>query len=155
MSSERRPSGASPSVAAKKPSGFGAGIQDDDSFGFVDDSTEFQDDFVVLDASDGDDSGEFVSPEISERETRPRRRRGRGKRPETRGGDAPDASVDPRESDEDSDDDDSSELIGRNSRIPSWQDAIGTLVATNMENHQRNQSQNRGGQRSRGPRRDR
>ena len=101
--------------------------------------------------TDSDDS----SRDLSERESRPRRRRGSGKRSETRGNENLDDAADPRDAEEDRDsDDDSSELIGRNSRIPSWQDAIGTLVATNMENHQRNQSQSRG-PRGRSPRRDR
>ena len=129
-----------------KPSGFGAGIHDDE-FGFVDDSPE-----II-------DSKELVDDQIdvdSEPETRPRRRRGRGRRSEPRSSENSDAGIDPRDSDEDrdSEDDDSNELIGRNSKIPSWQDAIGTLVTANMENHQRNQSQNRS-PRGRGPRRDR
>jgi len=150
---ERRPGPSSPSIA-KKPSGFGDGIHDDDAFEFIDDSPTNHDDFEVMDdrlETDSDDS----SRDLSERESRPRRRRGSGKRSETRGNENLDDAADPRDAEEDRDsDDDSSELIGRNSRIPSWQDAIGTLVATNMENHQRNQSQSRG-PRGRSPRRDR
>lgn len=140
---------------AKKPSGFGEGIHDEDAFEFIDDSPKILDDFDVMDdlvETDSDDSG---LQDLPERESRPRRRRGRGQRSETRGNENLDSAAEPRVDDEDRDsDDDSGELTGRNSRIPSWQDAIGTLVATNMENHQRNQSQSRG-PRGRGPRRDR
>ncbi len=152
--SERRPGPSSPSVA-KKPSGFGEGIHDDDAFEFIDDSPKILDDFDVMDDREETDSDVSGSRDLPERELRPRRRRGRGQRSETRGNENADRAADPRDADDDRDnDDDSSELTGRNSRIPSWQDAIGTLVATNMENHQRNQSQSRG-PRGRGPRRDR
>ena len=138
----------------KKPASFGIGIHEDDSFEFVHDSSEIHNDFDLDDdrvEADSDDSG---SRETIELESRLRRRRGRGKRSEIRDENA-DTLAGPQDSDEDREsDDDASELIGRNSRIPSWQDAIGTLVATNMENHQRNQSQNRG-PRGRAPRRDR
>ena len=150
----RRPRPSSPTIS-KNPSGFGEGIHDDDTFEFIDDTSKIHDDYESLDdrvETDSDDSG---SRDLAERESRPRRRRGRGQRSEARGNENVDIPSDPRDVDEDRDiDDDSGELIGRNSRIPSWQDAIGTLVATNMENHQRNQSQSRG-PRGRGPRRDR
>ena len=142
---DRRPNASSPSIA-KKPSGFGAGIRDDDSFGFVDDVAEVLDSF---------EPAEEVAD--AERESRPRRRRSsRSRRPEPRTREDAEAIIDPRDSDADRDidDEDSGELVGRHSKIPSWQDAIGTLVETNMENHQRSQSQNRG-PRGRGPRRDR
>lgn len=156
---ERRPGPSSPAIA-KKPSGFGEGIHDDDTFEFVDDSSKIHDDFELMDDRVETDSDDSDSRDLPERESRPRRRRGRGQRSEARGSENADSVADPRDDDEDRDsDDDSSELIGRNSRIPSWQDAIGTLVATNMENHQRNQSQSRGpqsrGPRGRGPRSDR
>ncbi len=150
----RRPRPSSPTIA-KKPSGFGEGIHDDDTFEFVDDSSKIHDDYELLDDRVETDSDESDSRDLAERESRPRRRRGRGQRSEARSNENVDSVSDPRDVDEDRDiDDDSGELIGRNSRIPSWQDAIGTLVATNMENHQRNQSQSRG-PRGRGPRRDR
>ena len=146
--------GSPTSPIPKKPTAFGSGIHEDDSFEFIENSSEILDDFELADdrvENDSDDSG---SRETIEREARPRRRRGRGKRSEIRDDDA-DTLAGPEDLDDDSkSDDDASELIGRNSRIPSWQDAIGTLVATNMENHQRNQSQNRG-PRGRSPRRDR
>ena len=113
----------------------------------MDDSIEILDSFELVD--------DQVEVEM-EPESRPRRRRSRGRRSEPRSSENTEAGSDPRDSDEDRDSDieDSNELVGKNSRIPSWQDAIGTLVAANMENHQRNQSQNRG-PRGRGPRRDR
>ena len=151
---DRRPGPSSPAIA-KKPSGFGEGIHDDEAFEFIDDSSKINDDFELMDDRLETDSDDSDSRDLPERESRPRRRRGRGQRSEARGSENADSVADPRDDDEDRDsDDDSSELIGRHSRIPSWQDAIGTLVATNMENHQRNQSQSRS-PRGRGPRRER
>ena len=149
-SADRRPN----ETIAKKPSGFGAGIQDDDAFGFVDAPYEPIDDFEQVDERNEGDSDVAVSRDSSERESRPRRRRGRGKRADSKGSEGQEAANDPRDAADDRDEEDSSDSITRDSRIPSWQDAIGTLVAVNMENHQRNQSQNRG-PRCRGPRRDR
>ena len=147
-SPERRP------AIAKKPSGFGAGIQDDDVFGFGDTPAHSSDDFESDDGHIEVDSDSVITRDSTEREGRPKRRRGRGRRSEGKGGDSHDAVIDPRDAADERDNDDSSDFISKNSRIPSWQDAIGTLVATNMENHQRNQSQNRG-PRGRAPRRDR
>lgn len=150
--SDRRPSASSP---PKKPSGFGAGIHDDDSFAFVDEPIESHDDFDFVGESAPSDTNDETTSEFGEREARPRRRRGRGRRSGSRTNDS-EASTDARSIDEDrnEEDDDSSDFISKNSGIPSWQETIGTLVAVNMENHQRNQSQNRQ-PRGRGPRRDR
>lgn len=153
--SDRLPRDSNAPVA-KKPSGFGAGIQDDDDFGFVDDLHEIEHEFEPVEDVADSDSDIELSRDSTEREGRPRRRRGRGRRSESRsteGAEGPSSGRDPIE-DRDLEDDDSSEFISRNSRIPSWQDTIGTLVAVNMENHQRNQSSNRP-PRGRGPRRDR
>ena len=150
--SDRRPPTSS---APKKSSGFGAGIHDDDSFAFVDEPIEVHDDFDFVGESAPSDTNEETTSEFGEREARPRRRRGRSRRSGSRTNDS-EASTDSRSNDEDrnEEDDDSSDFISKNSRIPSWQETIGTLVAVNMENHQRNQSQNRQ-PRGRGPRRDR
>ena len=149
---DRRPQTTS---APKKSSGFGAGIHDDDSFAFVDEPIEAHDDFDFVGESAPSDTNEETASEFGEREARPRRRRGRGRRSGSRTNDS-EASTDTRATDEDrnEEDDDSSDFISKNSRIPSWQETIGTLVTVNMENHQRNQSQNRQ-PRGRGPRRDR
>jgi hypothetical protein len=149
---DRRPPTSS---ASKKSSGFGAGIHDDDSFAFVDEPIEAHDDFDFVVESSPSDTNEEIASEFGERETRPRRRRGRGRRSGSRTSES-EASTDSLSIDEDrnEEDDDSSDFISKNSRIPSWQETIGTLVAVNMENHQRNQSQNRQ-PRGRGPRRDR
>ena len=147
---DRRPS---PSNPPKKTSGFGAGIHDDDSFAFVEDTNESPIDFDFAPSSPSVESDEETVSEFGEREPRPRRRRGRGRRngPRTNDGEP---STESRANDEDriEEDDDSSDFISKNSRIPSWQETIGTLVTVNMENHQRNQSQNRP-PRGRGPRR--
>jgi len=150
--SDRRPAASNP---PKKTSGFGAGIQDDDSFAFVDEPIESNDDFdFVQDSQETEPNDETVS-EFNDREAVPRRRRGRGRRNGPRSNDS-EASTDSRAADDDrnEEDDDSSDFISKNSRIPSWQETIGTLVAVNMENHQRNQGQNRQ-PRGRSPRRDR
>jgi hypothetical protein len=88
-----------------------------------------------------DESSEDVpvakSDDLEDREARPKRRRGRG-RGKRRDEDSPEREVSDRDSREIESDDLSSTEGSRNTRIPSWQEAIGALVATNMENHQRN-----------------
>lgn len=143
---DRRPAS---SHRPAKPTGFGAGVHDDD-FSFNDEPTIEQDDFLLVD-DDLDLPGEKSEVvETEEREARPKRRRGRGRgrRGERSTSENPDRVDSP-----DSDDVDD-EIGARHTKIPSWQETIGTLVATNMENHQRNPNQSRGS-RGRGPRRDR
>lgn len=112
--------------------GFGAGIVDD-----------IDDDLDVSPVRDEfSDAGEPVSEES--REGRPdgerssRRRRGRGRRGDKRADKPAAASAVDRDAVDD--EDDSEEIIARNSKIPSWADTIGTIVANNMENHSRTQA---------------
>jgi hypothetical protein len=143
------------SVAAKskRPSGFGEGLIDDE---FPRDSSmdsDSHDDFVALDddLAEPDDRAEPSAAE-EETESRPRRRRGRGrgKRGDRDRTDSADRAESPLE--EESDDGTSATI--RNTKIPSWEEAIGAMVTLNMENHQRNPGNGRN-QRGRGPRRDR
>ena len=144
------------SKSIPKPTGFGAGLHDDDDdFGFRDDPILLEKDgFVLIDDDDPDASGsEIEVKDLDDREARPKRRRGRGRG--RRSGRVGDEKGERSESGIESDgDEDGGEVVSRNTKIPSWQDAIGTLVATNMENHQRTQSHSRNS-RGRGPRRDR
>ena len=140
------------SKSIPKPTGFGAGLHDDDDeFGFRDEPILLeQEEFVTVDDDDLDASGsEIAVKDLDDREARPKRRRGRGRG--RRSGGVADEKGERGELDGD---EDGSEVVSRNTKIPSWQDAIGTLVATNMENHQRTQSHSRNS-RGRGPRRDR
>lgn len=143
------------SKSIPKPTGFGAGLHDDDDFGFRDEPILLeQEEFELVDDDDSDASGsEIKVKDLDDREARPKRRRGRGRG--RRSGGVADEKGERSELGIESDGDvDGSEVVSRNTKIPSWQDAIGTLVATNMENHQRTQSYSRNS-RGRGPRRDR
>lgn len=137
---------------SKRPSGFGEGLIDDE---FPRDSSidaDPNDDFVTLD-DDLAEPDDRVEPSAAEEtESRPRRRRGRGrgKRGDRERTDSPDRAESPI--DDESDGGTSATI--RNTKIPSWEEAIGALVTVNMENHQRNPGNGRN-QRGRGPRRDR
>ncbi|MEQ1825659.1 MAG: hypothetical protein ABL921_06915 [Pirellula sp.] len=139
-SQERRASGPS---RPSKATGFGAGLHDE-SEPFSSNESMDRDEFLPVDdettvASEG-------TKDYDDREPRSKRRRGRGRgKGKERGGDETEDTVN---------DDDAIVEVSKNTRIPSWQEAIGTLVAVNMENHQRNPGHGRG-QRGRGPRRDR
>jgi hypothetical protein len=143
------------SKSIPKPTGFGAGLHDDDDFGFRDEPILLEEkEFVLVDDDDLDASGSGIEDkDLDDREARPKRRRGRG-RGRRSGGDADEKGERSELGIESDGDVDGSEVVSRNTKIPSWQDAIGTLVATNMENHQRTQNHSRNS-RGRGPRRDR
>jgi hypothetical protein len=142
----------SSAAKSKRPSGFGEGLIDDE---FPRDSSldvDSNDDFVNMDDDMAEPDDRVEASATEETESRPRRRRGRGrgKRGDRDRVDSPDRAESPLE---DESDDGTSATI-RNTKIPSWEEAIGTLVTVNMENHQRNPGNGRN-QRGRGPRRDR
>jgi len=137
---------------SRKPAGFGAGIAENDvGFDMPDDEMDARDDFSIVGEIDEEDVdvNEDVQDEDSEPKTR--RKRGRGRRGENSDARSESSSTD---RDRNADAEDSREVVASSGRITSWQDAIGTLVATNMENHQRNPNQGRGPRGAgRGPRR--
>jgi hypothetical protein len=131
--------------------GFGAGLSDDEVFFEDRDDRQLdsRDDFVELD----------VEGEVAERpldsdekiDDRPKRRRGRGRG--RRGERSKDDSTERSEGISEDRNDDSDSQVSR-TKIPSWEEAIGALVAVNMENHAKNPGNHRHS-RGRNPRRDR
>lgn len=130
------------SVHRGRASEFGAGIQDEIPFSDIDDSQDSSNKY--FDSSSEDEK----EVDLPRSESHAKSNRRRGKRSNR------DRQVESESNAASRSDDTSEEVSRRNAKIPSWHDAIGSLITANMENHQRNQGSHRGS-RGRGPRRDR
>ena len=108
------------SVRDKEPAGFASGLDD------------FEQDDAPVSRRDHDDSLDSEDATGDDRSPRKRRTRRRGK------GDAKGERSSRRDEDSTPEEDrEAIEAVASHSKIPSWADAIGGLVAANMENHAR------------------
>lgn len=119
---------------SSRSSGFGDGVDSDESVSRRRDSSvddDFDDDIDTPRSHGRSKSAEDDSDDRSGRKRKPRRR--------TRGGDK--APKDNRSEEEilrdQEEEREAIEAVARHSKIPSWQEAIGALVESNVENHSR------------------